>query len=530
MKFSLKIFFSTAILIASLAVIASANKKGGDLRYAHLQKAKSLDANVWTATNAAHIMRQIYDPLVWQPEPGKFIPGLATEWKIEKNGTEFTFQLRKDVKFHDGTPFDAKAMKFTLDRIADPATRSLQSSRLGPYEKTEILDSHKIKVYFKQPWHIFMSNLSEVALAPASPAAVDKMGEKYPLYPVGTGPFKVKEWPDDTTVILENNRAYDWAPSFLNHSGPAYLDTITYKFIEEKSTRLIAFENNEFDIMDGLPSEDYQRIKEDDDFVLKSFVVPGLPQVMNINVSQGPTKELAVRQAMLYAIDEDMMVNLIFFGASPAAKGPLSSGSWAYYDGVEDLYPYDPAKAREILEEAGWKDTNGDGIREKDGKNLIVRHVTKGDYKNRKPAEFYQAQLKEVGIDAVVEAMAYEATARRYADNAYEMARLGYALFDAHDTFYLPFHSSQVEGGGQFNRSRVIDPRIDDLISKGVAETDIEKRYEIYKELQMYVMEQALFLPSYEVTFSHVHYPYVKDLKVDLLGREYFYDVYLDKK
>ena len=187
-------------------------------------------------------------------------------------------------------------------------------------------------------------------------------------------------------------------------------------------------------------------------------------------------------------------------------------------------------KAKEILEEAGWKDNNGDGIREKNGKNLIVRHVTKGDYKNRKPAEFYQAQLKEVGIDAVVEAMAYEATARRYADNAYEMARLGYALFDAHDTFYLPFHSSQVEGGGQFNRSRVIDPKIDDLISKGVAETDIEKRYEIYKELQMYVMEQALFLPSYEVTFSHVHYPYVKDLKVDLLGREYFYDVYLDKK
>ena len=85
MKFSLKIFFSTAILIASLTVIASANKKGGDLRYAHLQKAKSLDANVWTATNAAHIMRQIYDPLVWQPEPGKFVPGLATEWKIEKN-------------------------------------------------------------------------------------------------------------------------------------------------------------------------------------------------------------------------------------------------------------------------------------------------------------------------------------------------------------------------------------------------------------------------------------------------------------
>ena len=161
------------------------------------------------------------------------------------------------------------------------------------------------------------------------------------------------------------NENYNWAPSILNHRGPAYLETITYRFIPEKSTRLIAFENSEFDIMDGLPSEDYQRIKDDKNFRLKFFVVPGLPQVMNINVTSGPTKELAVRQAMLYAIDEDMMVNLIFFGANPAAKGPLSSGSWAYWDGVEKMYPYNPEKAKSLLDKAGWKDTNGDGIREK---------------------------------------------------------------------------------------------------------------------------------------------------------------------
>ena len=527
-KLLYKIGISIIVLFLSIGVSYSA-KKGGHLKYAHLQKAKSLDANVWTATNAAHIMRQIYDPLVWQPKAGKFEPGLATKWEINKNGTEFTFWLRNDVNFHDGTKFNAKAVKAMFDRIADPVTRSLQLSRLGPYKKTEILGDYKVKIYFKQPWHIFMSNISEVALAPASPTAIKKLGDKYPLFPNGTGPFKVKEWPDDTTVVLERNENYNWAPSFLNHSGPAYLETITYRFIEEKSTRLIAFENNEFDIMDGLPSEDYQRIKDDKNFRLNFFVVPGLPQVMNINVTSGPTKELAVRQAMLYAIDEDMMVNLIFFGANPAAKGPLSSGSWAYWDGVEKMYPYNPEKAKSLLDKAGWKDTNGDGIREKNGVPLVVRHVTKGDYKNRKPAEFYQAQMKEVGIDAKVEAMAYEATARRYADNAYEMARLGYALFDAHDTFYLPFHSSQIEGGGQFNRSRVNDPKIDSLIDKGVAETNIDKRYVIYKELQEYVMDQALFLPSYEVTFSHLYYPYVKDLKVDLLGREYFYDVWLDK-
>ena len=144
-KLLYKIGISIIVLFLSTGVSYSA-KKGGHLKYAHLQKAKSLDANVWTATNAAHIMRQIYDPLVWQPKAGKFVPGLATKWEINKSGTEFTFWLRNDVNFHDGTKFNAKAVKATLDRIADPATRSLQLSRLGPYKNSEILGDYKATV------------------------------------------------------------------------------------------------------------------------------------------------------------------------------------------------------------------------------------------------------------------------------------------------------------------------------------------------------------------------------------------------
>ena len=224
------------------------------------------------------------------------------------------------------------------------------------------------------------------------------------------------------------------------------------------------------------------------------------------------------------------MADLLHFGANPPAHGPLTSGSWAYWEAVEEMYPYDPEKARKLLEDAGWIDSDGDGIREKDGQPLRIRHVTATFYGSLKPAEFVQASLKEVGIDDVVEAMAFQATLRRYADNDYEMARLFFSLFDPHDVFYLPFHSSQIDAGGHFNRSRINDTTIDALIDRGVAETDSDKRYEIYRELQQYVMEQALFIPSYERTFTHVWYPYVKDLKVDLLGREYFYDVWLDKE
>jgi peptide/nickel transport system substrate-binding protein len=124
--------------------------------------------------------------------------------------------------------------------------------------------------------------------------------------------------------------------------------------------------------------------------------------------------------------------------------------------------------------------------------------------------------------------MAYEETASRYANNDYEVVRFGYALIDPHDIFFLAYHSSQIEGGGQFNRSRVEDEHIDDLIQQGVAEADHEARLEIYRELQEYVMDQALTLPVFETVLVHVLQSHVHDFKVDLLGRPYMIDVWVD--
>ncbi len=502
-------------------------EKGGKLVFAHLQKTVSLDANVWTGDAAARIMRQVYDSLVWQPEPGKFVPGLAEKWELSSDGKVYTFYLRKDVKFHDGTKFNAAAVKYTFDRIVDPASKSLQVPRIGPYEKSEAADEYTVKVYFKNPFPSFLSNLSEVALAPCSAEAVKKAGDNYARYPVGTGPFKVKQWPDDNTVILERFADYNWAPSFMNHQGPAYLETVTYKMIEETTTRYVALQNGEAQIMDGPPLDEVAKLKKDPKYQVFVLANPGMPMIFQPNVTRMPTKELAVRQAMLYAIDRTQVANLLSYGVNKPGNGPLTSTIWSYDPAVEKMYPFDPEKAKKLLEDAGWKVNPKTGIREKNGQPCKIRFVASVGT-NTKAGEIVQAMLKDVGINFVVEGMAYEATVVRMGSNDYECGRLGYILLDPHDVFYLAYHSSQIEGGGQFNRSRIKDSKIDELIDAGSRESDTAKRLKAYTELQKIIMDQALIIPIQEPTLTHVMTTAIKGYKADLLASPWLYNVWLE--
>jgi len=193
------------------------------------------------------------------------------------------------------------------------------------------------------------------------------------------------------------------------------------------------------------------------------------------------------------------------------------------------MYPYDKAKAKQVLEADGWKMNAETKIYEKDGKPLTLRQVTTSGGPTQKAAEFVQASLKEIGFDYQVEAMLYDATVKRMADNDYEVSRLWFALSDPHDAFFMALHSGQITAGGRFNRSRVEDPKLDGLIQKGIDEEDNAKRTEIYNELHKYVMEQAYILPVYDGTLRHVMTSKLQGFKTDLLGRPYLVDSWMMK-
>src|SRR5262245_39191965 len=229
------------------ASAAQDESKAGTITFAYILKPVSLDATIWSGDSDNQISRQMCDSLVYSPEPGKSVPWLAKSWEISDDGLVYTFKLRDDVTFQDGTPFNAAAVKYTFDRMRDPASKSLQTGYLGPYDKTEAIDDHTVAIHLTAPFGPLMANLSHSATAPISPTAADKLGSDFAQQPVGTGPFKFDKW-EGNDLYLVRNDDYNWPPDGMDHTGPAYLDGIVYKEVAEPATRMTVLQAGEANV------------------------------------------------------------------------------------------------------------------------------------------------------------------------------------------------------------------------------------------------------------------------------------------
>jgi peptide/nickel transport system substrate-binding protein len=520
---------TVALAVAMTGVLAAEPVRGGNLSFVHLQRLDSLDPNINSATNAAHLMGQLYDPLVWQAEPGVFQPGLAERWEISPDGLTYTFWLRQDVVFHDGEPFTAHDVTAMFDRILDPANRSLQAPRLEFFHGAEALDDHTVRVTFRERDNAFMSNLSEVAFSPPSRLAVERLGDDFVMAPVAAGPFRFREWVDDNTLVIERNPDYAWGPAFMSNKGAPFLDTVTFRIFEEPATRVIALESGEAHIINGPADSDVGRLSANLNYGVIKTVGPGMPQVLQMNTERVPFDDIRVRRAVLHAIDIETLVEVVFFGVHPVATGPFTSTLWGYWDGSRDAgYEYDLERAEQLLDEAGWLMNTRTGIREKDGVPLTVRHVTPTSVHHRRISEFAQASLQEIGFDYQVEAMAQAATGVRFASGDYEMGRGSLSGTDPGRVAFMIFHSSQILQGAQYNRSRIADDVLDDLIDRAAVESDLDARLELYRQFQERVIELAVIIPVYESSTAHIFAANtVNGLHVNMLGRPYLQDVWL---
>jgi peptide/nickel transport system substrate-binding protein len=492
--------------------------QGGDLIIGYAQEQPTLDAPVPNSDAQSRLLNSVMDPLVWQPESGVFEPGLARSWESNEDATEFTFALRDDVLFHDGTPFNAEAVKVSFDRIADPELRALLVGLLGPYEGTEVVDEFTARVSFSEPYPLFIDSLTKTGLRPVSPTAVEKFGPDFGQNVVSTGPFKLRSFAEEA-VVLERFEEYNWAPAFLEHEGPAFLDTITYRFIPEDSTRVTALETGEVHFIDFTPPQQVDRLSADGRFTVDLLYVPGLPQIMQINVDKAPTSELAVRQAIQHAINHQAIVDVVWFGKAKPAYGVLASTTPGYWAGVEEAYPYDPDRARQLLEEAGWVDSDGDGVREKDGQRLELLYVTNSS--QVPTAEVVQAMLSEVGIALTVEALSSQASLAKYQENQHHIGRLGEITNDP-SAMCFPVHSRNITGGTQGNRSRYSNPEVDALCDEAAREADWDRRVELYEELQRIIAEEAIIIGGFEQVLINTYSIAVTDVRYDPVARPFF--------
>jgi peptide/nickel transport system substrate-binding protein len=520
---------ATAAPVAPAATAAPAAPAGSanTLTYAlGFDLDDTMDPQVTNFDSTIRVTLNICEPLVWEPEPGKFVPGLAESWDISGDAKTYTFKLKQGVKFHDGTPFNADAVKFTFDRVMDPATKAGQShDQLGPYDHTEVVDDHTVKVVMKQGYAPLLTNLNGY-LGIVSPTAVKKDPAAFARAPIGTGPFMFKEWVPKDHITLVKNPDYNWGSSFFKHTGPAYLDQVIFKIIPEASVRTGALKSGEVQYTDDIDPLEYEALKSDPKFMVIEKGQPGSGYTLLLNTtSKGPISDPQVRLTLEYAIDREGLNKSVFQGLNKVAFSPLMQPTFGYDASTEQIYSFDPAKAKQILDAAGWKE-GADGIREKGGQKLAIDFPIISRPNDKAMAESIQASLRDVGIDFKITPLERAAYTDARKQNKYDAGFMWFSYGDP-DVLRTIFHSANVEA---FNRAKYQVPEVDKLLEDAAATTDQAKRKDLYTQIQQRVLKDTVVVPLVDtVTHNAKRAEVTGDYLDALASYVWLYDVQIKK-
>lgn len=509
----------------------AAPPEGGELIVGLSWEPSDMDPHRTAAENGILPMMQVCETLVLREPDGTFVPGLATSWETAEDGMTYTFHLREGITFHDGTPFNAEAVKYSFDRIMDPATMSEEAiGHLGSYSSTEVVDDNTAVVQLESPFAAFLDGVSSGWLCIVSPTAAEEWGpDEFQDHFVGTGPFLFKEWKRHEFVRVERNPNYWGGPEFFEHQGLAYLDAVVFKFVEEASVRSGTLETGEIQVAQEVPSIDVAGLDASPDIDVLIKPGPGTGIMLLFNMSKPPTDDLKVRQAINYAVDQEAISETLYQGVLGPAYGPLSPVTPCYWSGAEEMYPYDPEMAKSLLEEAGWIDTDGDGIRDKDGQPLRLDFPTHGGFPlYRDPCPIVQAQLAEVGIDVNVQNLAVPAWLEAGRVGNHHIGIVDWRASDPDFDLRLPFHSDNATA---FAWNWHSNSHLDDLLMEGMAVTDPEERCAIYEEVQQIIMEDAMIKPINLYAGVWGVRSEVKGFKLDDLAPSMFwaFDAYLEE-
>src|SRR5579884_2591639 len=469
---------ATLPLVGRAAVSAQQPKPGGDLRWALDMEPDTLDPHVSSSRYDYQFEKEIFDSLVVRDAKGNVVPHLAEKWESNATGTEWTFTLKQGVKFQDGTPFNAAAAKFSFDRIVNPATKSEQAVfNLGPYDHTEVLDDHTIKIVLKSTFAPLLIGLAEYTMGMVSPTAVQKYGQDFGRHPVGTGPFAFKEWVAKDHITLVKNPNYDWAPSIFTHNGPPYLDSVTGRFISESETAYAALQTGLVDVLQTVPDIHVSEVKSSNQFALLSTTVQGFPPSLLFNCQKAPTDDPMVRQALMHAIDRNAIIEAVYDGSHFPAQGIWGESSPFFWPGSTGLYPLDPKKAASLLDGAGWV-KNG-SQRAKNGQPMSLVYLTlPGQIQGI--AEYVQAQFKEMGIKLNILVEDNPAQKQDAQKGVQHIVWLNWLLADPYGLDTV-FGSENIGTGWNFAHYK--NPTVDELLKEGVQTLDQAKRIQIYQQV-----------------------------------------------
>ncbi|MBW4022198.1 MAG: ABC transporter substrate-binding protein [Proteobacteria bacterium] len=446
----------------------------------HLAELETLDPAQATTISDFRILSSIYEGLLrFKSGTLEVEPALAKSWTISPDGKTYTFKLRDDVTFHDGTKFDASAVKFNLDRVLVKGAPFSDTGPfpfvfiLGPITSTEVIDPTTVVIHLSQPYAPMLNMLASGVglLVGISPAEVKQFGKSFSRHGGGAGPFKFRLWEPNVRIVLEANASY--------FRGAPKLKGLVFRPIPDSSARVSEMLSGGTDLMVEVPADDVPLFKSKSQFVFVEQPGPHLWYLM-LNCRQKPFSDVRVRQALNYAINKQAIADQILKGTAKVADSVTPPAFTGFHDDSLKPYPYDPAKAKQLLAEAGYP--NGVDV---------VFDVTQNGSGMLSPVLMgtaIQADLAAVGIRAKIETYEWNTYLAKLLPGMgkVDIAEMSFMTSDPDMLPALALRTGAAVNSGYFS-----DPEVDKLIAAGRAETDLTKREAIYKQLQQVVYKDA---------------------------------------
>jgi peptide/nickel transport system substrate-binding protein len=473
---------------------------GGILKFSTSADPLCLDGHQVSTAQLQTLGRILYDNLVSLDEHGEPTPWLATSWDLSEDGTSYTFTLREDVTFSDGTPFNAAAVVANFDHMAAPETKSpLAAAYIDPIESTEIIDDYTLKVNLEYAYSPFLYVLAQGWLGLISPKQIAEAPETTCIAPIGTGPFVVDTYTPGEGVTFDKREDYDWSADYLKHEGAAYLDGIDINFITEPTVRYTSLASGEFDATDNVAPQSAAAAKQDPSISYNNISRIGNPQRIILNTEKAPFDDLQVRKALALGIDVDGIATTVGFGEYETRHAFLSP-STQYYDAkAEKAWKTDVVEAKKLLDEAGWDEIDAEGFRVKDGVRFAAALPVSETAAPTSLNELIQSEAKKLGLEVTIEQLpAAEATSRRNSGD-YGITT-GVWHTNTPDALYIAYASGEISSDvriGQ-NTSRLRDAEVDELLLKARQTSDPDELEDLYGKAQDRLAELVPAIPLHD--------------------------------
>ena len=342
---------------------------GGTIVYAAEQEPPCLYGG-WL--QEAYIDRNILDSLVTETNSGSIEPWLATSWTVSKDGLTYTFTLKPGVKFTDGTPLNAQAVVDNFNYWEKGGNSTAQVSMDPYFKKAVAIDAAHVKVELNKPYLPLLTMLTQGYFGILSPASLKRSTQAQCDDPIGSGAFEVKQWIHGQELILVKNPGYTSWPATAAHKGPAIVNEVDWKFLSDSVERYAALTTGEANAMYDVPTVNWTSAEAS--YQVTQYITPGKPVSLYLNTIHGVFTDIRVRQALAYGADREAAAKTAFHGVIPYEGNPSVSQATPGYDAaIAGAYPYDPAKANQLLNEAGWTGRDAAGYRTKGGKELDAK-------------------------------------------------------------------------------------------------------------------------------------------------------------